>query len=79
MPVAVDFSRLGVVAAVYMVGAALLTNVVVGFVVVGAGLGVAAFVLWARNLHNLRALNAFLAHQARTGKATVDRLSDDGG
>lgn len=78
MPAVFDLHRLGAIAAAYMVGALLLVNAAIGFVVVGAVLGIAAFVLWLQNRANLTQLNEFLAHQARTGMAAVDKLSGDG-
>lgn len=78
MPAVFDLHRLGAIAVAYVVGAALLINAAIGFVVVGAVLGIAAFMLWLQNRANLTQLNEFLAHQARTGMATVDKLSGDG-
>lgn len=52
-------------------GAAFYTNIAIGLTVLGAGLGAAAFVIWFKNRHGLRALNEFLAEQARAGHQAI--------
>lgn len=64
----------------WVIGAAVFTNIAVGLVIIGATLGVIAFVLWVDARHNLRELDRMLAQKARHGFAALDkqRLSSDG-
>lgn len=60
-------------AAAWTVASSLLTDVALGLLCVGAGLGVVAFGMWWRNRHALRALNDFLHEQAQQGLAALEQ------
>lgn len=67
-------------AAAALLATSLVTNILVGFLGLGAILGVAAFVLWFQNRHNLRDLDDMLRDKATQGLAAlgVDPADVDG-